>query len=314
MRILYLFGKRYFDNKMSPGRIFYAEALGRQPGIEVRFWGEGWDGYDTRYPLAENLRALGWDPTHLWFYKAQSYREVAAVKLPRLVVFNEAFDEVQTSLEIHSAAATHVVFHHEGDYLAWRGKVPRAYHLPHGGVPYSTPVPSSVERPHDCIVTGRLSPAIYPLRCNLARLIEQGKLSGVVRAHPGYLMPCHNSIREQYESYRNDLCRARLGLGCSSIYRYNLARYAELALAGTVIVTDMPHDGFFRKLLAPWSLILPDRASSWRITDMIREALRDATGLQQRSEALRRTAECELSMDRYAQRLIEVLREPVGQV
>lgn len=312
MKILYLFARQYFESKMSPGRILYAEAMAQQPGVEVRFWGAGWDGFDTSLTLAENLRNLDWDPTHLWLYKAQLYREVAEVKLPRLVVFNEAFDDVQTSLELRAAAATHVVFHHEGDFIGWRNRVPRAYHLPHAGLPFATPPPPLSERAHDCLVTGRLEPDIYPLRCKLARLVQRGKLPGVVRPHPGYRLDGHSSIREQYESYRNDLCQARLGLGCSSVYRYNLARFAELALAGTVIVSDMPNDESFRKLLAPWSVILPDRSSSWRIKDLVRDALKDPSGLQQRSDGLRRTAERELSMDRYAQRLVELLRHDVA--
>lgn len=308
MKVLYLFARQYFENKMSPGRVLYAEALGRQPGVDVRFWGEGWDGFDTSLPLSENLRNLNWDPTHLWLYKAQAYREVAKVKLPRLVVFNEAFDDEQTSLELRAAAATHVIFHHEGDFIGWRNRVPRAFHLPHGGVPYSTQSPSMSERTYDCMVTGRLTPSIYPLRCKLARLVQRGKLPGVVRTHPGYLLRDQSSVQEQYASYRDDLRQARLGLGCSSVYRYNLARFAELALAGTVIVSDMPHDGVFRQRLAPWSILIPDGASSWRIIDLIQDALRDQPGLQQRSDALRQIAEQEFSMDRYAQRLVEILQ------
>ena len=297
---------------MSPGRILYGQALAQRPGVKLRFWGVGWEGYDAQSTLAENIAKDAWEPTHLWFYKAQDYKEVAGVHLPKLVMFNEAHDTFSTVTEIGAASATHVGFHHENDFLRWRNTIQGAFHLPHAALPYTNVTPLS-QRPFESIVTGRTSKKIYPIRHRMVQLIRGKRLPGAVREHPGYILNGHARIFEQYESYRGELQKARLGLGCSSIYRYNFARFAELAMAGTVIVTDMPNDGAFRRMLGEASIIIPDGASRWRIVAMVREALRDSIALQQRSSWLRQSAERELSMEHYAEQLIDILSAPVAR-
>jgi hypothetical protein len=310
MRILYFYAKKWFETKMSPGRILYGQALARHPEVKLRFWGLGWDGYDAKATLAENIAKDAWEPTHLWCYKAQEYIDVSAVHLPTLVMFNEAHDPVSTLAEIRAASATHVGFHHENDFLRWYSTIDGAFHLPHAAPPYANVTPLS-QRPLNCIVTGRATKANYPLRYRMAQLVRSKCLPGTVREHPGYILDSHAKILEQYESYREDLLKARMNLGCSSIYRYNFARFAELAMAGTVIVTDMPSDGTFKRMLGKASVIIPDGASRWRIVAMVREALGDPAALQQRASWLRQVAERELSMERYAEKLVEILSAPV---
>jgi hypothetical protein len=303
MDILYLFARRWYEHKMSAGRVLYARAVARQPGVKLRFWGPGWPGYRDECTLAENLAALEAQPTHLWFYKAADYQGTADVDLPRLVVFNEAFDRAATWGEIRAAAATHVVFHHENDWRHWEKQLPNTLHLPHAAEPYPA-VPRLEERPWDCLVTGRLSRRVYPLRSHLAREVERGALPGMVYPHPGYVLPSHDEVMAQYARYRQTLLQGRLGLSCSSVYRYNLARFAELAMAGTVIVTDEPDDKAFRQHFGAASILVSRWATRWRLRDVVRQALRDPVGLQQRSDELRRVAEARLSMDCYARELV----------
>jgi hypothetical protein len=312
MRIIYFYSKKWFETKMSPGRILYAKAVARRAGVQLRFWGIGWEGYDAKATLAENIAKDAWEPTHLWFYKAFDYQDVADVHLPKLVVFNEAHDTASAVAEIKAASATHVCFHHENDFLRWHGAVPGAFHLPHAALPYTNVTPLA-QRLFDCIVTGRASKESYPLRHRMVQLINGKCLPGIVREHPGYILDGHAGILKQYDSYREDLQKARMGLGCSSIYRYNLSRFAELAMAGTVIVTDKPNDETFRRTLGEASIIIPDGASRWRIIAMVREVLRDPAALQQRANWLRQTAERELSIESYAENLVDIFSAPVGR-
>lgn len=303
MKLLYLYARHRYERKMSPGRVLYAQAVGRQPGVTVHFWGPGWPGYDAARTLKENLAELDWQPTHLWFYKAADFREAGTVDLPRLVVFNEAWDEGATWREIRSAAATHVVFHHENDWRRWHRRLPVTVHLPHGAEPYAQ-VPALAARPWDCLVTGRLTASVYPLRCRLAREVSHGRLKGTVYRHPGYELSGYEAVMAQHAEYRAALLQGRLGLSCSSVYRYNLAKFVELAMAGTVIVTDEPNDSAFRRHFGSASILVSRWSCGWTIRRAIRAALADPSGLEQRSEELRRAAERSLSMDHYARELL----------
>lgn len=311
MRILYLYARQFYEEKMSLGRVLYAQALARQSDVELRFWGIGWDGYDERLSLRQNIANDGWNPTHLWLYKAGAYLDVAAVRLPKLVIFNEAHDIAQTSAEISSADASLVGFHHESDYLHWRSVVKGAFHIAHGAEPHDRHIPLP-GRYVECMVTGRTSQMTYPLRHLFAKLVEKRRLPGIVRPHPGYRGNSHADNVAQYRSYRRDLQLTRLGLGCSSIRRYNFARFAELAMAGTVIVTDHPDDRHFAKFLADGSILIPGGSSPSKICDILQQEMRDPAGLQQRSALLQASAEKHLSMDRYAQRLSLALESGPG--
>ncbi len=306
MRVLYLFSKNWFEGKMSHGRLKYAQALSRLPGVELRIWGLGWEGYNPLLSVKKNLENDGWEPTHLWIYKAQEYRDLDAVGLPRLVVFNEAYDYQETCREIAAAAATHLVFHHQNDFNFWKQIFQNSFHLPHAAEIYEEHV-QIADRLVPSIVTGNLDARCYPLRRKMANLVLCRLLPGYVRAHPGYILQGSKQIELQYESYRFDLQAARVGLGCSSVKKYNLARFVELAMAGTVIVSDLPNDEAFKKYFADASIIIPEGAGYLKIRSIVLSESRDVMGLQQRSDALRGAAEKFLNLDIYACQLKEIV-------
>lgn len=306
MRVLYLFSKNWFEGKMSLGRLKYAQALSRLPGVELRIWGLGWEGYNPLLSVKKNLENDGWEPTHLWIYKAQEYRDLDAIGLPRLVVFNEAYDYQETCREIAAAAATHLIFHHQNDFNFWKQIFQNSFHLPHAAEIYEEHV-QIADRLVPSIVTGNLDARCYPLRRKMANLVRYRLLPGHVRKHPGYTLQGSPCIEYQYQSYRFDLQSARIGLGCSSIKKYNLARFVELAMAGTVIVTDLPDDDAFKKYFGDSSIIIPDGASYLKIRSIILSESRDLQGLQQRSNQIRSAAVKHLSFEIYVSQLKEIL-------
>ena len=118
------------------------------------------------------------------------------------------------------------------------------------------------ERDIAVLLTGRMDPDKYAFRRRLARLLPAMCTSAridaaacVLRAHPGYwdqqcssLASCAergiNKSRSvlQTKDYASQLARARVVLVTSSTYRYPLAKYVEAAMAGALIVGDMPFE------------------------------------------------------------------------
>lgn len=320
MRILYLYARRWYDTKMSISRWLYGQALADYPGVDLKVWGVGWPGYDAKFSVTHNIKQnliqyltqacddTQWEPTHLWIYKSEDYKGVPETRLPRLLVFNEAYDTGEVLREIDSVKPTHVVFHHENDYQRWRSIVPESVHLPHAAPSRHECLPM-VQRSISCLVTGNLNKTIYPLRKRLSNLIRFSLLPGQIYPHPGYRLTNHVSILDQYQAYQQHLGQARLGLGCSSVMKYNLARFAELTMAGVVPVTDHLDDSVFGRYLSKACIIVAHNSSHLKLIKIIKSELRDEVSLQQRSDLLRKTAKTEFSMQVYAQRLVDYLSD-----
>lgn len=309
MNILYLFARKWHDRKMSIGRALYGHAVGEHPGVKLDIWGPGWPGYNERESLAANLDRLSFKPDLLWFYKAEDYSGVAEVSLPKLVIFNEANDIPKTYAEVEAADATHVGFHHMGDLDECRKLVAfncrHLFHLPHGTEKYNAEAVLPLdERSTQCLVAGVLGTDVYPLRCRLAYLVREGVLPGVVRKHPGYRLESRVDIAAQYIDYRVQLADSKVLLTDTSIYRYPLAKPIEAAMAGCVPATDLPTDKWFADAFGEFIIELNAEWSDRKIADTVKAALKDARGLQQRSDGLRQVAEREFTIQRYAERLV----------
>lgn len=94
----------------------------------------------------------------------------------------------------------------------------------------------------------------YPLRRRLRRLLRSGAVAGwVVRAHPGYTQfACHSAAEctaanvsaatttAERAAYAAQLGQARIVLVTASAWRYWLRKYAEAALAGALVMGDVP--------------------------------------------------------------------------
>jgi hypothetical protein len=311
VRILYLFPKSLYETKMSVGRVLYGEAVSRQPGIELRWWGEGWDGYDNSLTVSENIERSGLTPDVLWAYKADRLKDCASAPGKHVVCFNEAWHE-KTALEIQAAGAHVLIFHHEGDMPLWEplGRTgTKLVHIPHGADPaFFCGGPALSERPIDCLLTGVNSPAVYPLRDRFRRMILESRLPGQVRQHPGYRLASQEACRRQYEGYAENLKLAKVALCCSSRHRYWLAKITEAMMAGCCVVTDDPDDSEFRCLFMPMVHYVPvepaedDVAICTRILSMLRSGQ-----AQEIAAAGQRVARESLTTDCYAERFLEAV-------
>lgn len=313
MRILYLYPRDLYDRKMSIGRVLYGMAVGIQPGVDVQFWGDGWDGYKSELSLRENIERINLKPTHLWFYKSDRLKKPFP-DIPSFICFNECWSEKYISEAYHAEADT-VIFHHAGDMQQWEeiltGRGVKSVHIPHCADPSfftSKPIPIFA-RTTDCLLTGVQSPEVYPLRARFRKMILEGKIKGhcAIRSHPGYRLSSHELIRSQYGEYCHQLGQAKVVLCCSSKHGYLLQKYSEAAMAGCAIVTDRPRDSWFSCLDLNGGVTLDPGESTELIVGKINELLEDTERIEHVGNALRNIAMDNLTTDHYAQRLLAAI-------
>lgn len=314
MNILYIFPRHLYESKMSIGRVLYGEALQATHGINLHWFGLGWPGYDWDCSLRQNIESLDFKPDALICYKAHQAGGPYTGDLPSLVIFNEANDIAQVKTEVTAANATIVGFHHSSDIARCESvlRTRNSFHLPHCALKDPLASRPIADRPIDCLVTGVLSPEIYPLRCRMASMMKSGNLRGKIRKHPGYRLQGHAAIRQQFEEYRSDLRNSKIVLACSSKYQYPLAKFQEAAMAGCVLVCDEPADKWFRDAYGDAPIWIKSTWSDDTIATKIQRALLDPKDLQQRATQMRLVAEQSFTLERYAERLKLELYKSAG--
>ena len=315
MNILYYFPRALYERKMSLGRVLYGEAVARQPGIDLKVWGSGWDGFDDSQTVTDNLQrqfGASWSPDVLWSYKLADHKPgLGSLSVKHSIVcFNEAHDPAKTFPEIEAARATTVVFHHENDRRKWetlltQWGVTTARLLHAVDLTYFRPTTDFEYRCRrlKTIVTGVLAPAIYPLRCRFASLINSKRLSGRVRNHPGYRLDSLDACRKQYHEYAHALSHAKVSLCCTSIHRYALAKIVESMAAGCLVVTDFPDDGQWQYDLARFCVRVSPDMNDDDLVDTVEFALKHAAA--EKVLAGQKYVLENLTTDHYAKGLLE---------
>jgi glycosyltransferase involved in cell wall biosynthesis len=308
VNILYLYPREYFDRKMSVGRVLYGEAVARQSGIELKFWGPGWPGYDDKLNLKLNLAVNlpGFNPQVCWFYKADKIKRAWDVDCIRVLCFNEANDKKKVEAERRSCYPDVIVYHHESDLNRWDVETPgpKRVHILHGA---EEQMCQSQHRHVDCLFAGVSAPAVYPLRERLKRFVAEGRLPGEARKHPGYRLSSHKECREQYENYFYELSRAKILLTCGSKWRYPLAKIIEGMMAGCAVVTDKPDDSEFEANLWPHCIQIDNAWDDARIVGTIRDWLDRPDDLAVLAEGGRQAVLAGYTTDHYAKRLLAAI-------
>lgn len=318
MNILYLFPRTLYERKMSPGRVQYGEAVARQPGVDLKVWGPGWDGWDDSATIAENCaRRFGPDWLEvLWSYKAADHKPGVGAALRRSIVcFNEANDAAKTLPDIRAAEATDVVFHHENDWRQWSPSLTaegiRVHRLMHCIDPdYFRAVerPASIAtRTIPSIVSGVQAPKIYPLRARFAKFIEEGRLPGRVRKHPGYRLEDPHACRKQYLDYTRQLGISHVSLCCTSKHRYALAKIVESIAAGCVTVTDFPDDALWVRDLGQFVVRVQDTQTDENLITTVATAIEKGQYVDRAAEG-QKWVLGNLTTDHYARGLLDILK------
>lgn len=233
--IVYLTDPALYLNKMSIGRREYAKAAGRKARLYSVAAADGRSTQEIIGSLKDNLKCG--DPDLVIAYKTDAVSGMDQIGCPVATVFNEANDKRKTLDDLNGTQATHVFFHHAGDYAQWKSRLAgmeKSAHLIHHCSPDNPYSLNGGRKPIG--LAGVLSDEIYPVRTRLAR-------SSIVetRPHPGYRVQL---VAEQYDSYQEWLSQYKVSVCCTSIYRYPLAKIAESLMAGCMVLVDKPECPF----------------------------------------------------------------------
>jgi len=183
--------------------------------------------------------------------------------------------------------------------------------IPHGAEPevFAHAAQGWPGRKIDVLLTGSIGPNHYPLRTRWKALMDAGRLPGkcCLHAHPGYWFNGEAQAEAKVRDYAANLGKSKIILGCSSRWRYPLARFAEAAMAGAVHVSDMPerppegYEDFIVPVKADW----PDE----RLIRTVADLLADEARLRAMGERAQATARRSFTWDIWAERFVDAVKQ-----
>jgi hypothetical protein len=119
-------------------------------------------------------------------------------------------------------------------------------------------LPDSEDRAIPVLLIGALNKDVYPLRVKISRYITSGTIAGTQLEHWGHRIKqigenWHNTQREEYSKA---LRSAKITIITSSLYDYQLQKYAEALLSGTLLMGSVPQDNaqLWKQCVIPLSL------------------------------------------------------------
>lgn len=288
-------------------RFHCPSAIAGVDGVELQCTGNGFDGYDSSKPVADQI-----DADVLLVYKPEDHLGVDQFKGLTVATYNECWPGTgKAPREVADHNLDLVVCHHQNDVPVFSGSKAKAVHIPHACRPEL--FCSSGDKDIDILFVGVRSAGVYPVRERLHRLVKSrwGNKRVCVVDHPGYRLRSKDECERQYVRYAQRLSKAKVVLTCSSKYKYALAKYFEGAMAGCTVVGDIPDQ---QDVISAVS-----GASSWawvcdisgmtddQIIDSVDDAVESYDARQ--SSSLRSLAKKCHSVEVYAERLCrEIIR------
>jgi hypothetical protein len=330
LKILVLFPKSIWMTKMSPARRHAVWALSDREDVDLGLCGQGWETWNNNLTAQENIDRNMPDCDVVLWYKPLGHKDAPPLREPENVkqltveTYNEAWwpdgkaakDVIQTKTKL-------VICHHANDVHQF-DTVGKSHefvvaHLPHCATKqiFAKAALPWDQRNIDFLLTGTISPEFYPLRERWAGLIRDNarrrpkeKLPGNVQVHrhPGYELNGIEQCEEAVAKYAAILGRSKIVLGCSSKYKYHLARFPEAAMAGCLHLSDLPKQ--FPAFATSWFLEVP--AADWRTgTLILRAKLAYELGQRrgkEKSLEIQASAMQFASMECYADRFVTTVR------
>lgn len=314
MRLLYLVPYHTYTTKMSRVRFQQVAAIRETVQGALHISGPGWPDWDDAAPPAAQIRDLPVFNGHpAEAVVAYGVGGLAGSPVPVVVQFNEAEDHATVERIVDETGARLVVFHHWGDlshYGHWPGFITRV-HIPHGADP-AVYRDYGLDKDIDVLCAGNMNAHYYPFRVRLAalatRVLRKRGWRVVVLPHPGYTLPPRAGTVVG-EDFARMLNRAKLVVTCSMRYKYQLAKYAEVALCKSLALADLPDEcGECRSVLEQTVFVADPAEHDGAIRRRIEDLLDDESGELVRLTALARdTAERHLTMGVYAARFVHAV-------
>jgi len=213
--------------------------------LQPKRTGLGWDGYDERFTVTKNItRLFGGLPDIVLAYKPADYEGFAELPCFTVMPHNEV-KEGRFAPEIKQARPDLIVFHHMNNWQQQQERLKElgieSVHIPHVADP-AIFHDYGQEKQWDVMTCGAMGGKIYPLRglfrqaCVLLR--ERGYRC-LDFLHPGNELKdadkCHHLIH-----FAQACNQSRITCFCSSVFRYRLQKYVEVAACGSAMAADVP--------------------------------------------------------------------------
>jgi hypothetical protein len=314
MNIVYLYPRKYYEKKMSRGRVWYGRAVQNRKDCTLKFWGPGWNGYDSNLPVQENLNRAELKPDVLWAYKPEECIGITERECPLVVCYNESWPHIpgKAAMEVALCSADLVICHHQNDKKCFDGCDSIVKSIPHCAPEFFAEESKPFDlRSHDFILSGVQSKEIYQLRHRYKMLADSGKIQDCHQLiHPGYRLQNASQCDEQSKTYAKSLGNSRVSLCCTSKYRYLLAKIVESMMAGCVVITDAADDDWF-DAIRPYVICVDDNTRDEQIADMCKMIQNDKSRWRSFASEAQRYAKAHLSCSSYAERFIACLQDIV---
>lgn len=157
---------------------------------------------------------------------------------------------------------------------------------------------------YDVLFYGNTNPERYPFRVRLRRLLATSHLKVRIIEHPG----AHVFDEERCsEGLARIINQSEISIATPPAGDYLVAKYFEISAAGSVVAGKMATQG--RSIWKEHYVQLEEDMSDLEILGRLTAALKDRASLRHKSEIMRQVVQREYSLDRYIQRLTEVLQE-----
>ena len=253
--VLFACDVKYLIHKMSRVRFWAIEELGKREDVHLELLGPGFQHFDTKKTLQENIMDQHTYYDMVIWYKPmdENYNFCYDTKLPykTMLRYNEMWDFEFTSDEIERTNTDFIICHHENDYmkyaLHYKDDLSKTfYYNPHHA---NSEIfkPLHIEKEYDIMISGVCKQKHYPLKYKLLQILNKYKNTELkdykiyIHSHPGYR---HNdsfkSLNQQ--KYNEIVNKSILCLACTSRHNYRLGKYVEIPMSGSIVVGDIPFE------------------------------------------------------------------------
>jgi len=307
MRVLHLVSKKNWSTKMSSVRRLSMIAIGNHEDVELKVTGPGFDGFKGAHKSEVEFK-----PDIVTWYKPLDIPGHLSVVAPKCLRFNEMWAREATLKEIIQSKTDIVICHHGQEQSIYQKLLPgkKVVHIPHCAEK-TIFKDYGLKKDIDVLYTGIASKKFYPLRRKFLEkvqpILKKRGYSFQIFKHPGYRLPSLEAIKKHTIKYARAMNRSKIVVTCSSKYKYELAKYAEIPMCRTALCADVP--GHNQEWFGKWMIVVGQETPAPKIAERIIGYLKDQQSLQMKTDlGWQENLKCR-TQEYYAEQFVKVVKE-----
>lgn len=275
LRVLFLIDAQTYSRFKVRNFLHYFDAAARHPLVEAVLWGPGMPGFHNSFSLSTNLQRRFGSATYFHVVllppvvsagvRVADSQVQELSKLGVCVAMREheswmgRLKSSIAALNVTLLQLPYAIELHHYQEVGHRGIVS---HVPHAALPELFARAPDAPRPIDVLLPGARHANVYPLRERLFRLVDTKRIRAATLKHVGYVeqgtfefdqLRTPETWTEWHERntasldavparFAEQLQASKIVLVTSSSYRYALLKYFEAAMAGALVVGDLPNE------------------------------------------------------------------------